>query len=183
MNDLRIVLISLRARLLSTVVTSGSVAVAVALLLTMLSLRSAGFDAFQRGTGTMHLLVSADSSPLVAVLNGVFYANAPANPIPWAKFNEIRTSFPYEWAIPTVQGDSYRGHPTCATAPEFFTKFQPAKGEPWALAEGRFPEKDFEACLGAEAARDTGLRIGDRIELTHGAGSDHGHEHDEFQCT
>ncbi len=183
MNDLRVVLVSLRSRLLSTAVTSGSVAVAVALLLTMLSLRSAGFEAFQRGTGTMHLLVSADASPLTAVLNGVFYANAPSNPVPWTKYQEIRSSFPYEWAIPTVQGDSWRGHPTCATAPEFFTRFQPAKGEPWQLQEGRFPEADFEVCVGAEAARNTGVRVGQKLNLTHGAGSEHGHEHDEFPCT
>ena len=149
-------LISLRARLLSTVVTSGSVAVAVALLLTMLSLRSAGFDAFQRGTGTMHLLVSADSSPLVAVLNGVFYANAPANPIPWAKYQQIRGSFPWQWAIPTQQGDSYRGYPTMATTPEFLTKFEPVKGEPWKAAKGRFFDKPFELVLGAQAATGTG---------------------------
>ena len=81
MNDISIVVKSLRSRQLSTIITAVSVAVATALLLTMLSLRTASFEAFQRGTGTTHLLVSADSSPLTAVLNGVFYANAPSNPI------------------------------------------------------------------------------------------------------
>jgi putative ABC transport system permease protein len=183
MNDLRIVTVSLRSRLLSTLVTTGSVAVAVALLLTMLTLRAAGFEAFQRGSGTMHLLVSADSSPLVAVLNGVFYANAPANPIGWEKYNQIRSSFPWEWAIPTQQGDSFRGYPVCATNTDFFTRFQPAKGEPWTVREGRFPEKNFEICLGSEAALGTGLRIGQTVRLTHGAGSDHGHEHTEYPYT
>jgi len=183
MNDLRVVLISLRARFLSTTITSGSVAVAVALLLTMLSLRSAGFEAFQRGSGTTHLLVSADSSPLVAVLNGVFYANAPSNPISWQKYNEIRSGFPYDWAIPTQQGDSFRGFPVCATAPEFFTKFQPAKGEPWQLQQGRFPEKNFEICLGSDAADGTNLKLGQLVHLTHGAGSEHGHEHAEYPFT
>ncbi len=183
MNDLRVVIISLRARLLSTIITSSSVAVAVGLLLTMLSLRTAGFDAFQRGTGTMHLLVSSDPSPLVAVLNGIFYANAPSNPIAWEKYNQIRTSFPYDWTIPIQQGDSFRGFPVCATTNEFFTKFQPAKGEPWTLKEGRFPEKSFELCLGSQAADGTGLRLGQRAELTHGADSVSGHEHGDFPYT
>ena len=100
MNDLRVVLVSLKARLVSTLITSGSVAVAVALLLTMLSLRSAGFEAFQRGSGTTHLLVSADASPLVAVLNGVFYANAPSNPIPSSKFNALKSAVTSNPAIP-----------------------------------------------------------------------------------
>ena len=183
MNDLRIVTVSLRSRLLSTLVTMGSVAVAVALLLTMLTLRTAGFDAFQRGSGTMHLLVSADASPLVAVLNGVFYANPPANPITWEKYNQIRASFPWEWAIPTQQGDSFRGFPVCATSTDFFSKFEPAKGEPWRLQAGRFPEKSFEVCLGSEAAAGTSLRVGQTVRLTHGAGSEHGHEHDEYPYT
>jgi len=183
MNDLAVVLASLRARRLSTAITAGSVAVAVALLLTMLSLYKSGFEAFQRGSGTTHLLVSADASPLVAVLNGVFYANPPANPISWEKFNEIRSGFPYEWAIPTQQGDSFRGFPVCATSTDFFTKFQPAKGEPWKAAQGRFPERSFEICLGSEAARATGLRLGQSVRLTHGAGSDHGHEHAEYPYT
>jgi len=183
MNDLRVVLVSLKARLVSTLITSGSVAVAVALLLTMLSLRSAGFEAFQRGSGTTHLLVSADASPLVAVLNGVFYANAPSNPIPSSKFNALKSAFPYEWVVPTIQGDSYHGFPTCATTSDFFTKFQPTRGEPWALQAGHFPEANFEVCLGSDAAASAGRRIGDRIVLAHGAGSDHGHEHDEFPFT
>jgi putative ABC transport system permease protein len=183
MNDLAVVLASLRARRLSTAITAGSVAVAVALLLTMLSLRKSGFEAFQRGSGTTHLLVSADASPLVAVLNGVFYANPPSNPISWEKYNEIRASFPYEWAIPTQQGDSFRGFPVCATAPEFFSKFQPVRGEPWKLAQGRFPEKSFEICMGSAAANGTGLRLGQQVRLTHGAGGDHGHEHVEYPYT
>lgn len=183
MNDLRVVVVSLKARSLSSAVTMGSVAVAVALLLTMLSLRSAGFQAFQRGTGTTHLLVSADSSPLVAVLNNIFYANPPANPISWSKYGEIRSGFPYAWAIPTQQGDSFRGFPVCATAPEFFTLFEPVRGEPWRVREGRLPQGNFEICLGATAAAGTGLRVGQQVRLTHGAGSDHGHEHAEYPYT
>ncbi|MCE9618904.1 MAG: ABC transporter permease [Planctomycetes bacterium] len=184
MNDLSIVVNSLRSRRLSTVVTAGSVAVATALLLTMLSLRTASFEAFQRGTGTTHLLVSADSSPLTAVLNGVFYANAPSNPISWSKYQEIKGAFPYDWAIPTQQGDSFKGFPTAAVGPEFFTRFEPVRGEPWKLAAGHFPSKTFEVCLGSAAAAGTGIQVGQKIVLTHGTGSsretEHAHEHDEF---
>ena len=86
MTDLRIILRSLRTRLFSTVVTVLTVAIAVGLLLTLLILRESGQSAFQRGSGNAELLVSADSSPLVSVLNGVFYANAPRNPITMAKY-------------------------------------------------------------------------------------------------
>ena len=181
MNDISIVVKSLSSRRLSTIITAASVAVATALLLTMLSLRSASFEAFQRGTGTTHLLVSADSSPLTAVLNGVFYANAPSNPISWSKFQEIKNGFPYEWVVPTQQGDSFRGFPVAAVGPEFFTRFEPVRGEPWKLVDGQFPSKLFEVCLGSTVAADTGLRVGQKIVLTHGTGASRdSHEHDEF---
>ena len=85
MNDFTIIRRSMTGRMFSTVTTAVTVAVAVALLLTLLSMRKAGEQAFERGSGNMHLLVSGDASPMVAVLNGVFYANAPARPISWAK--------------------------------------------------------------------------------------------------
>ena len=180
MNDISIVVKSVRSRRLSTIITAASVAVATALLLTMLSLRTASFEAFQRGTGTTHLLVSADSSPLSAVLNGVFYANAPSNPIAWSKFQEIKNGFPYDWVVPTQQGDSFRGFPVAAVGPEFFTRFEPVRGEPWKLVDGQFPSKLFEVCLGSTVAADTGLRVGQKIVLTHGTGaSPHAHEHEE----
>ena len=189
LTDGQIVMRSLRARPLSTWITIGMVATSVALLLVLLGMRTAARGAFDRGSGNVHLLVSADPSPLVAVLNGIFYANAPSKPIAWAKFQQIRNGFPYQWAIPTQQGDSYRGFPTMATSTDFFSKFEPAAGEPWRLADGRFFERPFEIVLGAAAAKGSGLRMGQQVFLNHGSGASReggepdehaGHVHTEF---
>jgi len=190
LTDWQIVVRSLRARPLSTWVTVGMVATSVALLLVLLGMRSSARSAFDRGSGNMHLLVSSDPSPLVAVLNGIFYANPPANPITWAKYQQIRGSFPWQWAIPTQQGDSYRGYPTMASTRDFLEKFEPVAGEPWRLATGRAFERPFEIVLGAAAARGTGLAVGQQVFLTHGSGQsregadDHaGHVHTEYPFT
>jgi putative ABC transport system permease protein len=189
MTDTRLVLSSLRARPLSTGVTMGMVAVSVALLLVLLGMRSAARSAFDRGSGNAHLMVSADPSPLVAVLNGIFYAGSPSKPIAWEKVKSIREGFPYAWSIPTQQGDSWHGHPTMATTPDFFTKFEPVAGEPWQLADGRFFAKEFELVAGSQAAADGGLKVGDSVVLTHGSGGSReggqeaGHDHDEFPFT
>ena len=189
LTDWQIVVRSLRARPLSTWVTVGMVATSVALLLVLLGMRSSARSAFDRGSGNMHLLVSSDPSPLVAVLNGIFYANAPANPISWSKYQQIRGGFPYQWAIPTQQGDSYRGFPTMATTADFLLKFEPVAGEPWRFASGRAFERPFEIVLGSAAARGTGLRLGQQVFLTHGSGSSReggghaGHVHTEYPFT
>lgn len=194
MTDFTIIRRSMTARMFSTVTTIITVAVAVGLMLTLLSMRDAGERAFERGAGNMHLIVSRDSSPLVSVLNGVFYANAPARPIRWDEYlrltsPESPTALPLDWAIPIQLGDSYRGLPVLATTPAFFTEFQPDPDTPWAFASGHAFTKELEVVVGAAAARQTGLRVGDQIYLTHGigrassgeSGGSAPHEHREFQ--
>lgn len=179
MSDMTIVLRSLRTRTLATSVATALVAIAVALLLVLLSLREAASQAFRRGTGNIHLLISADASPLVAVLNGLFYANAPANPIPWAKFKEIQEGFPWQWCIPTQLGDSFRGNPVMATSEEFFTDFEPVAGMPFQFSDGRVFEEAFEVVVGSTVAKEHSLSVGQKIVFTHGSGGSRegGHEH------
>jgi putative ABC transport system permease protein len=183
MNDFTIVFRSLKARLFTTVVTVVTVAIAVALLLTLLTLKRAGGEAFLRGSGNAHLLVSADASPIVSVLNAFFYAGAPARPLTEPKLLEIQSSFPWKWTVPMQQGDSYRGFPTLATTTGFFSDFEPVPGEPWEFQEGRAFAANFEVVVGHEVADQTGLRIGSTLNFTHGAGDEHGHVHTEYAFT
>lgn len=183
MTDFTIILRSLTARLFSTVTTTVTVAVAVGLMLTLLSMRDAGRQAFERGPGNMDILISRDSSPLVSVLNGVFYADAPARPIEWSAYERLveRLGPRIDFAVPTQQGDSYRGFPVMATTREFFERFQPDLREPWRMASGGVFTEPFEIVVGAAAARATGLAIGDTAYLTHGMpGAKGSHEHTEY---
>jgi putative ABC transport system permease protein len=197
MSDFTIILRSLTSRLFSTVTTVATVAVAVALMLVLLTTRDAGQRAFDRDSGDMHFLVSADASPLVSVLNGIFYANAPRRPLTWERFKQLERTFPWQYAIPTQLGDTYRSRPVMATTTDFFAKFKPNPGEDWRFTQGRAFERSFEVVLGSSAAAATGLKIGDDIALSHGASDsrepfkdddhddhDHshaGHTHDEFK--
>jgi putative ABC transport system permease protein len=188
MSDLTIVLRSLQTRLSSSVIVVVLVAISAGLLLTILSLKSAGERTFTRGTGNVHMLVSNDGSPLDSVLNGLFYANPPRGPISEERLAALKQSFPWSMFIPTAVGDSYEGFPVVATVPGFLTEFDPVgDGSGWTFAEGRNFEKNFEVVLGAAMARETRLRIGSRILLTHGSGKsregidDHGHVHKEYE--
>src|SRR5579862_2582049 len=153
MTDWTIIRRSMTARMFSTVTTVVTVAVAVALMLVLLSMRDAGERAFSRGGGNMHLLLSRDSDPMGAVLNGIFYARPPRNYILWDKYQQIaadpRIGDPHDpslaagFAIPVQQGDSYKGFPTLATTEEFFSKFAPVPGGRWELAAGRFFTADY----------------------------------------
>lgn len=173
LTDFTIIRRSMTTRLFSTVTTIATVAVAVALMLVLLSMRDSGQRAFERGAGNMHLLVSKDGSAMESILNGLFYAKPPQAPLTWKEYESLASRFPFEWAIPVQQGDSYKGFPTLATTPEFFSAFKPAIGDgpgnAWELASGAFFTKEFEVVVGATAARVAGIRLNDKIVMTHGA--------------
>lgn len=182
MTDFTIIRRSMTARLFSTVTTIITVAVAVGLMLVLLSMRDSGKKAFERGGGNMHMLVSADTDPMGAILNGVFYSRPPRNYLPWARYQQIADGFPLDYAIPTQQGDSYRGYPVLGTSEEFFSKFSPdPRGSGWVFKLGRPFNADFEAVIGSEVARGTGLKLNDKIALTHGTGDSRGHVHEAYQ--
>ena len=182
MTDFTIILRSLRTRLVSTVITIATVATAVSILLVLLSLRASAMRAFDRGTGNVHLLVSRDASPLVSVLNGLFYAAPPAKPLMYREYEKLQKSAPLEWSVPVQLGDSYQGQwPVLATTPEFFTRFRPAEDAAWEFTAGKAFGGDFEVVVGAAAARATGLKVGDHIHLTHGTGLAGVHVHAGYE--
>ncbi len=203
-SDLTIIRRSLLGRMFSTVTTIATVAVAVGLMLLLLSMRESAKEAFDRGTGNMHLLVTKESDRLTSVLHAIYYTQAPTRFITWDEYQSVREfeggSFgpgALQFLIPIQQGDTFRGFPVTATTAEFFTQFShdsnfapdagegDQRGEPWRLSSGRFLEGDFEAVLGAEVAANANLAMGDHIHMTHGASDfehkDRGHVHDEFE--
>ncbi len=182
-TDFTIIRRSLTSRMFSTVTTAFTVAIAVGMLLVLLAMMDAGKQAFRRGSGDMHLLVTKEPSALVSVLNGIFYAGAPAAPISHAQLQRIQSDPRVAMAIPNQQGDSYAGLPVMATTAAFFADFAPTPDEPWRFAAGRTFEQPFEVVLGAKAADITGLRLGDTLELSHGRAGTETHTHNEFHYT
>jgi len=114
-----------------------------------------------------------------------------------------------DYAIPIVLGDYYEvplppgakdtGQPgrsfrVCGTNPDFFSKLvlNYDTGEKFSFAEGRpfetdDPETGFFGCvLGAATARESGLKVGDKLVITHGVpgeSSSHLHDNQPFTVT
>lgn len=182
-SDTTFIARSLTGRTFSTVVTSLTVAVAVALMLVLFGMKDAARRSLDRGAGNMHLLLSAQASSLESVLNSVYYTAPPGQFINRATFARLEAGEPWDWFIPTQLGDSYRGRPVMGTTREFFERFEPVPGRPWALQRGRVFESTWEIVLGADAAHATGLVLDDVISLTHGVPrvDDGAHVHNEFR--
>lgn len=179
LSGTRVVLRSLLARRFQTVTTTITVAIAVGLLLTILSMRDATRQTLERGAGNMHLVVSAEPSSLVSVLNSVFHAGAPSRAMTWLQVQQLQRDPRVAYALPIQQGDSFEDYPVTAVEPGFFGQFSPnASYDPerdgdagrWGVTSGRVIEGRFEAVLGALVARETGLGVGDELLLTCGLG-------------
>jgi len=182
MSDWNIVTRSMRHRFFSSAVTVLSVGVACGLVTLLISMRDAGENSFKRGTGNVQMLISKEPGALTSVLNSMFYAQAPGNPITWSQYLALKDGYPFAWAIPTQLGDSYRDAPVMGTTSAFFSSFEPAPGLAWSLKDGRYFDQPFELVVGSDAAERLGLTLGDHLSLEHGTPrTPGGHTHDQFE--
>ncbi len=168
MTVLTVALKYLRGRFVASALTTLSVALGVSLVVGSVLLSRGIKEGFIEGTTDYSLLVGAKGSPTQLVLNVVFRLDVPTPNIPYSTYRELREDPRVEIAVPVAMGDAYQGYRYVATTGAYFSAF-PWRRKTYALSAGRLfrddpPEQPtYEAVLGAEAARRTGLRIGDRF--------------------
>lgn len=167
---------NIRANRFSTGITVLLAAVSLALSLSTLSLRSQAREAFLNGSGGYDAVLGPPGSSLQLVLNSLFHLETSPGNIPWKLYQSVKQMPGVKLAYPIVVGDSYRGFRVVGTVPELLTE-PPSKAVRLPLAEGAmFDPKRREAVLGSEAARATGLRLGDTFQPSHGLDTG-GHSH------
>ena len=176
----RIVAKSLRQHALSTAVTSLSIALACALLMTVWSVKEQARATFTQVDAGFDAVLGARSSKLQLVLNAVFHLEAsPAN-ISSNDVAEIQRQPGVALAVPIAMGDNFRGFRIVGTTTNLFTDSEFAPGRRHRLASGRlFDPGRQEAIVGSFAARRLGLKYGDKFQPFHGINFDERHEHEE----
>ncbi len=153
------------ANLLTIFAVALGVGVALAVPLTLSSLRIGTI----RASSIFNLLVTAKGSPTQAMLNTIFLQEAPVGNIPYALYAKLKADLRTRSAIPMGFGDNFDGFPLVGTTPEFFELRDKLTDPPfYTLAQGKLFAKTTEVVLGAQAARVTGLKLGDTFESAHG---------------
>jgi putative ABC transport system permease protein len=159
---------SLRGRLVTSLMTAGSVALGVALILSTFLLTRGIKDGFIQGTTDFNLILGARGSPTQLVLNVIFRLDVPSPNILYTVFEQLQDDARVEAAVPVILGDAYQGFRYVATTAAYFQPF-PWRRRAFTLAAGQFPHDEapgqptYEALLGAEVGRRTGLKLGDRF--------------------
>jgi len=172
------------ARLAVTALTVAGIALGVALVCGVLTLRRGSEEALAREAALFDLVVGGKGGGLQLVLACVYHLDQPAGNIRYTDYEKLRRDPRVLWAAPVGLGDNFEGYRIIGTEAHFFDLPDRA-GQPFfSLAEGRIFENRFEVVLGSEVVAGTGLRPGDSFAGTHGLVKIPGSEiHEEFPYT
>jgi putative ABC transport system permease protein len=190
MNLFQLVIKQMRQRALSTWLTLLSVMLGVGLAVSIRVFQREGWQLFGQSDYGYDLIVGPKGSPLQLVLNTVYHLDNAQGTIRYSVYTDllkqdVRSALPFE------VGDEYKGFRVFATLENLFPSdyegrpidpnkvFQYRIGRSLELAGGRaFHPRKFEAVIGSEVARQTGLALGGKLKVQHGTGGS-GDIHDE----
>ncbi|MGI8905779.1 MAG: ABC transporter permease [Candidatus Sumerlaeaceae bacterium] len=177
---------SLRQHLLSTIITVLSVALAAGLVMSVFVINAQTRAAFTGGPIGFDAVLGARGSQLQLVLNSVFHLETSPGNIPWSLYTAVKKDPRVALAVPYAVGDNYKGFRIVGTTEEMFTKFEYQKGRKFEMYPGGrpFDPNHREAVVGDFAARQSGLRVGSKLNPFHGISADSTDMHaDEYVVT
>ena len=128
----------------------------------------------RRDLADIDLVVGAKGSPMQIMLAGLFHLDVPTGNIPLKTMEQLLAHPLVASAVPLSLGDSLRGFRIVGTTPDYLDLYQ---GQ---LASGRVWTQPLQVVLGAEAARVTGLKLGQQFAGSHGLGAQGGEHADDL---
>jgi putative ABC transport system permease protein len=163
------------------VLTMLSIALATFLLMAVERLRADVRESFSQSVSGTDLVVGARTGAVQLMLYAVFRVGSATANVKMASIDAIAQHRAVAWVVPLSLGDSHRGFPVLGTVASYFDHFRYGDRLPLVMQQGRAFSGTldglYEAVVGAEVAARLGYAVGERITLTHGAGSALGSEH------
>jgi putative ABC transport system permease protein len=133
---LKMVFKSLRQHLLSTTITSFSIALAGGLILSVWVIKDQSNAAFTGVNAGFDAVLGARSSKLQLVLNSIFHVEASPGNLALEDYEDIKKHPGVEHAIPIAVGDNFKGFRLVGTLPELFTDTEYSEGKKYATLPG-----------------------------------------------
>jgi putative ABC transport system permease protein len=153
--------------------------ISVAMLVLLMQVSRQAETRFERDVAGIDLVVGAKGSPLQLILSSVFHVDQPTGNIPAESLDLLRRDRAVARAVPLALGDNFRGFRIVGTDASFDALYG------LRMAQGRDFAAPMEVVLGAEVARATGARLGQKFVGSHGLGADEageqGHDHAPFE--
>lgn len=151
----------------------------MAMMLAIERLRIEVKDSFAQSISGTDLIVGPRSNPLQLILYSVFHIGQATNNMSWESAVMLSKHPAVASTIPINIGDSHKHFPVIGTSLNYFTDFEYGDHHSLILKEGKPFNDIFDVVLGAEVAKQLHYQVGDKIILSHGAASEHSHDHDQ----
>ncbi len=180
---IRLALASLWNRRVTALLTILTIALSIALLLSVEKLKRDARASFSSTVSGTDLIVGARSGSIQLLLYSVFRIGNATNNISWDSYQELSADPAIDWTIPLSLGDSHRGYRVLGTTTDYFERFRYARDRELKIAQGVIFDDTLDAVLGAEVADALGYAVGQQIVLAHGAGDVSLIEHDDKPFT
>jgi len=172
---IRLALAYMRDRPLSVGLNALLLAIAVATLVLLLQFAEQAGERFERDARGIDLVVGAKGSPLQLVLSSVYHIDVPTGNIPLGELARLRADPGVARVVPLALGDNFQGFRIVGSDGQLLPLYGAR------LARGRTFSRPAEAVLGAEVARRTGAKLGQKFIGSHGleTGEEDGQGHDQ----
>ncbi|WP_330925558.1 ABC transporter permease [Candidatus Sororendozoicomonas aggregata] len=170
---------SLKNRKATAILTILSIAVSVALLLSVERIRVAAKSSFTNTLSGTDLIVGARSSPMNLLLYSVFHIGNATNNVSWETYQELSKDPAVKWTIPLSLGDSHKGYRVVGTDSRLFTHYRYADNQELTLSAGKPFSRLYGAVIGAEVASKLNYQVGQPITLSHGIQTKSLQHHDD----
>lgn len=167
---------SIRQRMLASSLTALSIALGVALMITVLVINGVVTRMFSQSATGYHLVVGAKGSPMQLVLNTIYFMDRPIENLPYKYYRQLKSKSWVKHAIPFNLGDTTEDgrYRIVGTIPEYF-QVDYVPGKPLAFQDGKAFVEKFDAVIGARVARAYGWKLGSQFPIAHGGNLDDVH--------
>lgn len=134
-------------------------------------------EKFDKNLANIDLVVGAKGSPLQMILCNMYHIDNPTGNISIKEaLPLLREGHPLiKKAVPLSLGDNYKSYRIVGTNHDFVELYDAQ------TQEGKLWQKDLEVTIGSTVAEETGLKLGDTFESSHGfVMDDHVHDDHSF---
>lgn len=178
MNLLKISLSNIRHKPMNTALSIVLLSFGIGIISLMLLLKEQISEKFDRNIKDIDFVLAAKGSPLQSILANVYHVDAPTGNIKVADARKIIRNPMVLQAIPLAYGDNYEKFRIVGTTPKYPEHYG------CLLSSGVMFAEPFEATIGSEVARETGMKPGDTFVSVHGfdnaaEGDPEAHHHDK----
>lgn len=174
---------SLFNRKQSVILTISAIAISLLVLMGVEHIRNEAKSNFSNTVSGTDLIVGARTGEINLLLYAIFHIGNATNNIGWTSYQKIANDPKVKWTIPISLGDSHRGFRVIGTDDNFLKHYRYGQKQNIKIKQGAFFKDLYDVTLGSEVAKKLNYKLGDKIILAHGIGSNTLAKHDDKPFT